>query len=387
MQDYDEDDTPWFEYNEYIHSVSLSNGVTSIGSGAFYECTELTSITIPNSVTSIGTGAFSGCTGLTSITIPNSVTSIGDYAFYGCTGFTAPVYNSHVFAYMPTTYSGAYTIPDGIESIAGGAFRYCTGLTSITIPNSVTSIGQRAFYECTGLTSITIGESVMSIGQEAFLNCTGLTSITIPNNVTSIGDYAFYGCTVLSSLTIGESVTSIGDYAFAYCKQLYVVTCLGSNPAEIGEHVFYTETTGNTYAIYVASIIVPCGSLNAYKTAWAEYTDYLMEECIYTITFVNWDGTTLQSLQVAKGDRPYYRGETPARPEDEQYTYSFWGWTPDIVVATEDATYTATFLATEKQQGIEDVNTENDLHKVLRDGQIFILRGDHTYTLTGQEVK
>ena len=60
--------------------------VTSIGKGAFYNCTGLTSVTIPTSVTSIGDAAFAYCTGLTSFTIPNSVTSIGAYAFYDCTG-------------------------------------------------------------------------------------------------------------------------------------------------------------------------------------------------------------------------------------------------------------------------------------------------------------
>ena len=43
-----------------------------------------TSVTIPNGVTSIGDYAFYYCEGLTSITIPNSVTSIGEYAFGGC---------------------------------------------------------------------------------------------------------------------------------------------------------------------------------------------------------------------------------------------------------------------------------------------------------------
>ncbi len=66
-----------------IHN-SKTYTVTSIGDGAFYACSSLTSVTIPNSVTSIGSYAFQECSSLTSVTIPNSVTSIGDYAFYWC---------------------------------------------------------------------------------------------------------------------------------------------------------------------------------------------------------------------------------------------------------------------------------------------------------------
>ena len=219
-------------YNAETYSV------TSIGDYAFYGCSGLTSVTIPNSVTSIGGGAFPLCSSLTSVTIPNSVTSIGGWAFAGCRGLTSPVYNAHVFAYMPTSYSGEYTIPDGIESIAGSAFDDCTGLTSVTIPNSVTSIGDRAFRNCTGLTSpvynahvfafmptsysgaYTIPDGIESIAGSAFYDCKGLTSLIIPNNVTSIGDYAFYGCSSLTSITIPNSVTSIGDEAFLYCSGL-----------------------------------------------------------------------------------------------------------------------------------------------------------------------
>ena len=138
-----------------IRDNSMEFQVTGVGDYAFYGCSGLTSVTIPNSVTSIGDGAFYECSGLTSISIPNSVTSIGLGAFYGCSSLTSPVYNAHVFAYMPTSYSGAYTIQDGIESIAGGAFYGCSGLTSVTIPNSVTSIGEGAFYGCSSLTTIT----------------------------------------------------------------------------------------------------------------------------------------------------------------------------------------------------------------------------------------
>ena len=174
-------------YNKTTYSV------TSIGEYAFYNCSSLTSVSIPNSVTSIGWSAFDGCSSLASITIPNSVTSIGWGAFSGCSGLTSPVYNAHCFAYMPTSYEGAYIIPNGIKQIAGSAFSGCSSLTSITIPNSVTSIGEWAFARCSGLTSITIPNSVKRIGSDAFYGCSGLTSITIPNSVTEIGYSAFGG--------------------------------------------------------------------------------------------------------------------------------------------------------------------------------------------------
>ena len=173
---------PWYSSRSSITSVIISDGVTSIGDKAFYNCSSLTSVTIPNSVTSIGDFAFDGCSGLTSVTIPNSVTSIGDYAFWYCSGLTS------------------VTIGNSVTSIGNYAFWYCSSLTSVTIPNSVTSIGYVAFANCSSLTSVTIPNSVTSIGGEAFAYCSGLTSVTIPNSVTSIGDYAFRDCSSLTSI-------------------------------------------------------------------------------------------------------------------------------------------------------------------------------------------
>ena len=68
----------------------------------------------------------------------------------------------------------------------------------------------------------------------------------------------------------------------------------------------------------------------------------------YTVTFVNWDGTVLQSGKVAKGETPKYEGAEPTRPSDEKYTYAFSGWEPAIVEVTGDATYTAKYTETPK---------------------------------------
>ncbi len=365
-----------------IEHVIISSGVTSVGNSAFYGCTGLTSITIPNSITSIGNAAFAECSGLTSITIPNSVTNIGTGAFYGCSGLTSPVYNDHVFAYMPTSNSGTYTIPDGIESIAGGAFygcsgltsvtigdhvtsigdytfAVCTALTSITIPNSVISIGEGAFAGCSDLTSVTIGNSVTSIGAEAFAGCSGLTSITIPKSVDSIGDYTFAVCSGLTSITIpnsvksigemafgmcggltsvtiGNSVTSIGDSAFMMCSNLESVTCVRETPASLGNDAF--NECSNLNAIYV-----PCGTLDAYQSSWTQYQSniqYAQPE--YTIIGnVNIAGAGTVILPQTICDN-----SITASPN---YGYHFVQWSdgntenPRTIELTQDTTFTAEF--------------------------------------------
>ncbi len=190
---------------------SIIEGTTSIGEGAFYSCTGLTSVTIGDSVTSIGNYAFYDCDGLTSVTIPNNVTSIGDYAFSRCDGLTS------------------VTIPDSVISIGRYAINLCTSLISATIGDGVTSIGDHAFSGCYDLTSVTIGNNVTSIGNQVFGSCESLESIELPNSVTSIGENAFYGCSSLTSVTIPDSVTSIGNGVFNNCDNLTSINVSNDN--------------------------------------------------------------------------------------------------------------------------------------------------------------
>ncbi|MCQ2792234.1 MAG: DUF6273 domain-containing protein [Bacilli bacterium] len=63
----------------------------------------------------------------------------------------------------------------------------------------------------------------------------------------------------------------------------------------------------------------------------------------YTITWNNWDGTTLATSEVEENHKPVYEGATPTRPSTENYDYVYAGWDKEIVKATEDTTYTATY--------------------------------------------
>ena len=204
--------------NSNIKNVVIEDGITSIGSFAFYGCS-LTNIRIPGSVTSIGKYALDDCMSLTSVTIPGSVSSIGEYAFSDCRNLTDA------------------TILDGVTSIENRAFWGCSSLTSVTIPNSVTNIGESAFWHCSELTSVTIPDGVTSIEDYVFNGCYSLTSITIPNSVTSIGNYVFDGCGSLTSITIPDGVISIGNFAFSGCNELTSIT-IPDSVISIGDSAF-----------------------------------------------------------------------------------------------------------------------------------------------------
>ncbi len=66
----------------------------------------------------------------------------------------------------------------------------------------------------------------------------------------------------------------------------------------------------------------------------------------YTITFLNYDNSSLQSSEVAYGAMPEYKGATPTRDPDAEYTYAFSGWNSKIVAVTGAANYVATYSAT-----------------------------------------
>ena len=297
---------------------------------------------IPNSVTSIGVGAFGDCTGLTSVTIPNSVTSIGSGAFCGCTGLTS------------------VTIPNSVTSIDNRAFEGCTGLASIIIPNSVTYIGSAAFYDCAGLTYISIPNSITSFDAGVFAGCTGLSCIDVYWDNPELVHLS--GLPVSTNTTIYVPEGSLEKYQVSdWWSQFRLI-----------ERIIRTITylvDGNEYCsetIRYDTTITPLAepTKEGYTfSGWSDIPTTMPDSDItvtgtfainkYKITYIVNDNIW------AEDSIAYGSAITPAaEPTQEGYTFSGWSEIP-TTMGTEDITVTGTFT---KNFTIGDIDNDGELN-------------------------
>lgn len=288
-----------FENCSSLVRINLPGSVTEIDALAFSNCISLTSINIPDNIKTIETWTFQNCKSLENIKLPNGVITIGSFAFEGCASLVDINIPESVTYFDTGAFRGCSSlesieIPKDITTIAGNVFSGCSSLKRVDIPKSVTIIDGSAFSGCSALTSLNIPEAVDYIGIAAFDGCSSLKSVNIPNGVTAIYDWTFNGCSSLASLNIPDKVTSIGRYAFKGCSSLtYIVIPAGVT--NIGTDAFMNcvelktvtslaataPTLGSLvfYKINDRSILkVPKGCKSAYEgSSWKEYFSAIEE--------------------------------------------------------------------------------------------------------------
>ena len=187
-----------------LENVVLPNTLNEIRDNVFESCDNLKSVVVSEGVTSIGSYAFSNCSNLTEITLPSSLENIKHYAFSYCSSLVNLI------------------ISEKVQNIGDNAFNGCSSLVNITLPNSLTKIGNHLFNYCINLNSIIIPEGVTSIGNYAFRNCSNLVNVLLPNSLTIIGSDAFLNCGKLSSIIIPKNVSQINSTAFWNCNSLTI---------------------------------------------------------------------------------------------------------------------------------------------------------------------
>ena len=72
------------------------------------------------------------------------------------------------------------------------------------------------------------------------------------------------------------------------------------------------------------------------------------EGTYYHVTFVNYDDSVLYEVDVLEGTEAIYSGETPIKPEDDEFTYEFKGWDQDLTNIQAEMTTKATYEAVGK---------------------------------------
>ena len=191
---------------------------------------KLTSVTLPNGIQSIGFAAFAGCDRLQSVTLPSSLVYLADYAFAG-SGLTSIELSSAIIDMGKGVFSRCEAMTSAVinsRSVGDFAFLGDISLTNVSLGAGVEYIFKGAFNGCSALKGLTIDPScnLSRIDDEAFIN-SGLEEINIQSmGVGTIGEWAF-AQTKLSSLHLSDGMTNLGVGALAHNPLLTTVTLPG----------------------------------------------------------------------------------------------------------------------------------------------------------------
>ncbi len=261
---------PWYELRQQIRTVTISSGVTTVGSQAFYDCQNLTAVSMSDSVSKINRFAFLDCVKLTQVSLSGALTAIGDSAFEGCVSLSA------------------IRLPRYLNKIGERAFYRCESLGGITIPASVTELGPMVFGYCYRLSVVTIEAPVKSLPYWFFYGCINLMTISLPNTLENIEQNALAECPKLTNVA--------GDVSPKVQQQISDAQKAPSALGEPGERfVEFTETenssiTSDTYFPEVDSEEQPQKVVDAVvenSAGWQEVVDFVEDNLSAVDTTVN----------------------------------------------------------------------------------------------------
>jgi len=332
-----------FMHVSYMNSITIPDGVSSIGRGAF-DTSWLTSITIPDGVSSIEEGTFKDNELLTSVTLPAGLTNISSDAFNGVRALSS------------------ITIPQTVTNIGSRAFSN-TGLTSITIPDGVSSIEEFTLAYNPALTSVTLPAGLTNISRQAFIGDTALSSIAIPTGVVSIGEGAFDEDTALSSIAIPASVTQIHPLALRYSFGLMSIVFLGPIDAGSPENgtIFLPQPelarANYTFVWYAdARFTTKVGNggssyrVASAKTLYAKWTSNTKVKAAATTK----PGITGIAIATTRGTNKLTaaKGVWTGNP-DPSISFQWYSCTVNVAIVTSTIPRTCTLIENEKQSTLK----------------------------------
>lgn len=236
---------PWVAYLNKITKVTISEGITRLGSESLVGIENIDSIELPESLEYIGFGSMAHMTSLSSITLPDATKAIETSAFYGDNSLATISFSDAgnleeigSYAFSGVAFSGELSLPEGLKRIGVAPFERCQDVTELVIPSTVrsydvSSSGLNGLFNGAkdSLKKVTIKSSADLPGY-MFQGQNALESVEIVGDVKSIGKSAFNNCTKLSSVSGTGSVKTFGEQAFRYDSQLRGIDLSGAETIE-----------------------------------------------------------------------------------------------------------------------------------------------------------
>ena len=340
-----------FHTNDFT-SISLPEGLISIGISSFMYSRKLKCITVPHSVQTIGAGAFSHCTRMKVAVLGKELKYIGEGAYHETALHEMYVYANQIpetifdtspfpdftewqqlQLFVPGELVEGYRLSDkaywsqiqdkNIMPFPGDETVEHSGLTfyldksqksavlarsqidscTVEVPAyvevdgeqyAVNSIAKWAFAltDTAVLKSVVLPEGLIRIEERAFEDC-GITDITLPNSVEYVGEQAFAACLSLNSIRFGENIHTIADFATTRCSNLSSIYILAKEiPKDVAPYALSPDpyTIGGMDNIF---LYVPENLVEVYRSStlqpWVDFKD----ENVYAIG----GSSTIQSLK------------------------------------------------------------------------------------------
>lgn len=370
MDDYYEKN-PWEALDDVyftLTKITVEEGITYLGAGAFMEMESVTSLTLPKSLEEIGEGAIYGLENLKSLVIPENVTSIGDYNFVTEDWFGPSTYMEKI------EFKGAVppTMEDGtLENLANTSKvvypcsskeayeealadvdeskRECSdGTTQTPI---VDPVGGEIVYDPANVCGAEgDGSNVLWAFDEAtgtlYLKGTGsiddytirtkspwydldVKKVVLSDGITRIGDYAFIDQKNLEEVVWPSTLENIGPYAFKSTSSLKEII-LPEGLRYIDMQAFYG--TGAT------TLELP-STLNTIGGAAFQYTHFTRVEIPASVTHIG-RGAFEYSNEL---DALVFKGTTPPNTDGYTFVSNSTGGLKKIIVPCEaEAVYRST---------------------------------------------
>ena len=365
------------------------------------------------SVETIAASAFSSSPSLTSIIIGNNVKSVENNAFEGCSSLTSVILGSKV------------------ETIKKNAFSGCTALNEITLPASITSIGENAFAGCTKLYDVYCYAMVPPTAYDSsFANYNAFLHVPCDNQRVYLldvlfGNFKYIECieaettptdTVVVTPSFNDaefiwpSNSSADSYTLAISKDGEVFCTLTFNangqltgiafaPSRSGQHhIPAAAQTANGYAFtvtgldegsnYTYDLLIQDRSGNTLQSYSGEFRTQSTNDRTVTVEYDAAQG------QVT-GAGTYLVGDTVTLTATPNDGYRFVRWSNEVeenpytFVISNNVTLSAEFEAV-IPSSLENTNSQSPMsnyQKIIRDGQLLILRDGKTYNIMGADIQ